>query len=124
MPAEPPAYAAASPYSTPAPQRPLWRRAGGAIAAAGFAIVKWGAVLLKLKVFTFAASMLVSVAAYAWLWGWKFAVGFVLLIFVHEMGHVIALQRMGIKASAPMFIPFFGAFVSMKEAPKSAWHEA
>jgi Zn-dependent protease len=103
---------------------PILKRIGGAIAAAGIALAKWGAILLKLKVFTFAASMLVSVAAYAWLWGWKFAVGFVLLIFVHEMGHVIALQRMGIKASAPMFIPFFGAFVSMKEAPKSAWHEA
>jgi len=102
----------------------LWRRAGGAVAAAGVAIVKWGAVLLKLKVFTFAASMLVSIAAYAWIWGWRFAVGFVALIFVHEMGHVVALRRMGIRATAPTFIPFVGAFVQMRQAPKSAWHEA
>ena len=53
--------------------------------------------------------MLVSVAAYASFWGWTFAVGFVLLLFVHEMGHVIQLRREGIKASAPMFIPFLGA---------------
>jgi len=124
VPAEPPAYAAPPSYSPPAPQRPLWRRAGGAIAAAGVAIVKWGAVLLKLKVFTFAASMLVSIAAYAWLWGWRFGVGFVALIFVHEMGHVVALRRMGIRATAPTFIPFVGAFVQMRQAPKSAWHEA
>ncbi|MFL6238194.1 MAG: site-2 protease family protein [Actinomycetes bacterium] len=119
-------------YGAPPPQpdrplaapTPIWKRIGGGIAAAGVALAKWGAILLKLKVFTFAASMLVSVAAYAWLWGWQFGVGFVLLIFVHEMGHVIALRRMGIRASAPMFIPFLGAFVSMKEQPRSAWHEA
>ena len=109
------------PYAAPAP---FWKRAGGAVVAAGVALAKWGAILFKLKVFTFAATMLVSVAAYAWVWGWQFAVGFVGLIFVHEMGHVVALRRMGIKSSLPMFIPFLGAFVSMKEQPKSAWHEA
>jgi Zn-dependent protease len=103
---------------------PIIKRVTGPIVAAGVAIAKWGAILLKLKVVTVAASMVVSVAAYAWLWGWKFGVGFVLLIFVHEMGHVVALRRMGIRAGAPTFIPFLGAFVSMKEAPRSAWHEA
>jgi Zn-dependent protease len=118
-------YAAPPPPDRPlaAPQ-PAWKRIGGAIAAAGVGLAKWGAILFKLKVFTFAASMLVSVAAYAWLWGWQFAVGFVGLIFVHEMGHVVALRRMGIKASAPMFIPFLGAFVNMRQQPKTAWHEA
>ena len=53
--------------------------------------------------------MLVSIAAYALIWGWSFAVGFVVLLFVHEIGHVIQLRREGIKASAPMFIPFLGA---------------
>ena len=50
-----------------------------------------------------------SVAAYSLFWGWPFAAGFVVLLFVHEMGHVIQLRREGLKASAPMFIPFLGA---------------
>lgn len=124
QPADPPMYAAASSYQQPVQQRPVWKRVGGAIAAAGAALAKWGVVLFKLKVFTFAASMLVSVAAYAWLWGWRFGVGFVVLILIHEMGHVVALRRMGIKASAPTFIPFVGAFVQMRQQPKSAWQEA
>ena len=68
--------------------------------------------------------MLVSVAAYALFWGWSFAVGFVLLLFVHEMGHVIQLRREGIKASAPMFIPFLGAVVAAKSLGKDALAEA
>ena len=55
--------------------------------------------------------MLVSIAAYSLFCGWTFAVGFVLLLLVHEMGHVIQLRREGIQASAPMFIPFLGAVV-------------
>ena len=47
-----------------------------------------------------------------------------LLLMVHEMGHVIQLRREGVPASAPMFIPFLGAFVGMKEMPKNAWAEA
>jgi Zn-dependent protease len=81
-------------------------------------------LLPKLKLFTTSASMLVSVGAYTLLWGWKFAVGFVLLLFVHELGHVIQLRREGISASAPMFIPFLGAAVAMKEMPKDAAAEA
>ncbi len=68
--------------------------------------------------------MLVSVAAYALIWGWKFAIGFVLLLFVHEMGHVIQLRREGIPSSAPLFIPFLGAFVGMKQLPDDAAAEA
>jgi Zn-dependent protease len=82
------------------------------------------AAVFKLKIFTTAGSMLVSVGAYALLFGWKFGVALVLLIFVHEMGHVLELRRQGVPASAPMFIPFLGAFVAMKEMPKDAWREA
>ena len=64
--------------------------------------------------------MLVSIGAYALIWGWQFAVGFVLLLFVHEMGHVIQLRREGVPASAPMFIPFLGAVVGMKRLPDDA----
>src|SRR4051812_31258035 len=68
--------------------------------------------------------MLVSIAAYSLIWGLPFAVGFVLLILVHEMGHVIQLRREGVKATAPIFIPFLGAAVGMKEMPKNALAEA
>jgi Zn-dependent protease len=81
-------------------------------------------LLPKLKILTTSASMLVSIAAYALIWGWSFAVGFVLLLLIHEMGHVFQLRREGIKASAPMFIPFLGALVAMKELPKDAAAEA
>src|SRR5262249_58531440 len=57
-------------------------------------------------------------------WGWAFAVGFVLLIFVHEMGHAVALRREGIPAGAPVFIPFVGAFVAMQGRPRDAAVEA
>ena len=68
--------------------------------------------------------MLVSIAAYAWIWGLPFAIGFVLLIFVHELGHVLELRRQGVPASAPLFIPFLGAVIGMKELPDDAWKEA
>ncbi len=102
----------------------LLRKLAAPIIALGFLIVKFGGLLLKLKVVTTGASMLVSVAAYAWLWGLPFAIGFVLLIFVHELGHVLELRRQGIPASAPLFIPFLGAVIGMKQLPDDAWKEA
>jgi Zn-dependent protease len=68
--------------------------------------------------------MLVSIAAYAWIWGWRFAVGFVFLLLIHELGHVLELRRQGVPASAPLFIPFLGAVVGMKQMPHSVWKEA
>jgi Zn-dependent protease len=68
--------------------------------------------------------MLVSVAAYSFLFGWQFAAGFVVLLLVHEMGHVIQLRREGIKASAPMFIPFLGAVISARSLGDNALAEA
>ena len=80
--------------------------------------------IAKFKVFTTAASMIVSVGAYALLGGWWFGVGLVGLIFVHEIGHVLELRRQGVPASAPLFIPFLGAVVGMKQLPDNAWKEA
>jgi Zn-dependent protease len=115
----------------PIEPKPLWRRGLGWIVAAGLILLKFAAklkglllLLPKVKLFTTSATMLVSIGAYALIWGWSFAVGFVLLLLVHEMGHVIQLRREGIKASAPMFIPFLGALVAMKELPKDAAAEA
>jgi Zn-dependent protease len=111
-----------------APKRPWWKRAGGGLIATLLLIGgKLKAVLLllpKLKLLTTSGSMLVSVAAYSIIWGWKFAVGFVVLLFVHEMGHVIQLRREGIKASAPVFIPFLGAMVWAKSLGGNALAEA
>jgi Zn-dependent protease len=77
-----------------------------------FAALKFG------KLATTFGSMLVSIGFYALLFGWKFAVGFVLLIFVHEMGHVLALKRRGIPIEGMFFIPFMGAAVSFKKRPR------
>src|SRR6202789_4025557 len=71
------------------------------LAGVGAFLAKFGLVLLKLKSLVLVGSMAVSVAAYASIWGWKFALGFVLLIFVHEMGHVVVLRARGIKAGWP-----------------------
>jgi Zn-dependent protease len=113
-----------------APERrpPWWRRFGGGLLAGLVVIVaKLKAILLllpKLKVLTTSGSMLVSVAAYSLIWGWKFAMGFVVLLFVHEIGHVIALRREGVEASAPLFIPFLGALVWAKSLGGNALAEA
>jgi Zn-dependent protease len=112
------------------PIHPRWgigelvRKLFAPLIALGFLILKFGGFLLKFKVVTTGASMLVSIAAYAWLWGLPFAIGFVVLIFVHELGHVIELRRQGVPASAPLFIPFLGAVIGMKELPDDAWKEA
>jgi Zn-dependent protease len=110
------------------PRRPWWRRAGGSVLAALAVIgAKLKAILVllpKLKVLTTSGSMLVSIAAYSLIWGWKFAIGFVALLFVHEMGHVIALRREGVKASAPLFVPFLGAVVWAKSLGGHALAEA
>jgi Zn-dependent protease len=114
-----------------APVRDLRKRIGGAIAAVVAVVVKFfgaikGVLLLlpKLKLLTTSGTALVSVAAYSLFWGWEFAAGFVVLLFLHEMGHVIALRREGIKASAPMFIPFLGAAIFSKSLGDNALAEA
>jgi len=69
-------------------------------------------------------TMLLSIGIYASIWGWKFAVGFVVLMFVHECGHLIIAKGFGLKVSAPVFIPFMGAFILLKDLPRNAWMEA
>jgi Zn-dependent protease len=100
------------------------RRALAPVAGLGAFLAKYGLLLIKLKSLVLVGSMAVSVAAYASIWGWKFGLGFVLLIFVHEMGHVVVLRARGIRAGWPVFLPFLGAFVSMKSMPRSVYEEA
>jgi Zn-dependent protease len=81
-------------------------------------------VLVKLKFLATAGTAAVSVGAYSLLFGWPFAAGIVALLFVHEMGHVIELRREGLKASAPMFVPFLGAVIAARSLGRNALAEA
>jgi Zn-dependent protease len=118
---------ATAPEPAPEPQRG-WRRLFGPLIVGFGLLVKYGKFALlfagKAKFLTTSGSMLVSVAAYSLIWGWTFALGFVLLLLVHEMGHVIQLRREGVEASAPMFIPFLGAVVAAKSLGDDAAAEA
>jgi len=93
-----------------------------ALAALGSKIgllLKVGLPLLKMG-----GSMLFMIWVYARFYGWQFAVGFVVLIFIHEMGHLIAARFMGLPVSLPLFIPFMGASILMRAMPRNAWMEA
>jgi Zn-dependent protease len=103
----------------------------GILIAVGAVILKFGVklkalllILPKLKLLTTSGSMLVSIAAYSLIWGWKFAIGFVALLFVHEMGHYIQLRREGVKPGGMVFVPFLGAAVWAKSLGGSALAEA
>jgi len=74
--------------------------------------------------FSFLFSMVISIGVYAIFWGLPFAAGFVALLLIHEMGHVAELRRQGVPATAPMFIPFLGAMIAMKQMPRSVVAEA
>ncbi|PWU12990.1 MAG: site-2 protease family protein [Verrucomicrobia bacterium] len=88
-------------------------------------IVKFAAKLkFLLPLLKTGGTMLVAFGGYVIMWPWQFALGFVLLILVHECGHLIAARYFGLKVGAPVFIPFMGAFIALKQAPKDAWMEA
>lgn len=127
-PATDPARAAPAPAAAPKERPTAGRNTLWASLAAGVVFLltklKFLALLgsvLKLKTL---ATMLLSIGVYAVEWGWAFAAGFVLLIFIHEAGHAVAMQREGIPASAPVFIPFIGAAIAMRGRPRNAYVEA
>src|SRR5438034_6089452 len=102
------------------------KKALGPIGVVGVVIAKFLAkvkfilpVLLKSG-----GTMVLMVWVYMQVWGWQFALGFVLLLLVHETGHLIVAKKFGLKVGAPVFIPFMGAFIALKEAPRNAWMEA
>jgi Zn-dependent protease len=80
-----------------------------------FKFSKFGGVII---------SMLVSIGAYAILFPLGFAIGLVVMILIHELGHVMAAKRKGLPVSAPLFIPFIGALITMKKHPRDAVTEA
>jgi Zn-dependent protease len=103
------------------------RGVGGILAALATAAAKAKSLIIllpKVKLLTSFGTALISIGAYSLLWGWWFAAGFVALLFLHELGHVIQLRREGIKASAPMFVPFLGAVIAAKSMGRDAGAEA
>lgn len=103
-------------------------RQKGAIATAGLLILsklKW--VLVTLKVFKFGTtliSLILSLVTYAIIFGWEFAVALIYVLFIHEMGHLVAAKIKGIPTTPAVFVPFMGAVIGMKERPKDAETEA
>jgi len=126
-----PAVAPATPASASTTVKPATHRgrngalggigAGLAFLAGKLKFLSLLAGVLKFKTF---ATMILSIAIYATQWGWPFAIGFVLLIFIHESGHAVVLRHEGIPAGAPVFIPFLGAFIAMRGLPRDAYVEA
>jgi Zn-dependent protease len=128
----PPAHATEPAAPPPAPyveqRKPLLQRLLGPLFIAGALLLKFGKtallLLTKAKFLTTSLSMLISIGAYALIWGWSFAVGFVALLFIHEMGHYIQLRREGVRPSGMVFIPFLGAAVGTRSLGGSALAEA
>src|SRR6266480_4418184 len=132
-----PIYSESTPIEARAPAgESFWSRvkkALGPVAVVGVIIAKFFAklkfVLLPLLKFLpiilkSGGTMLLTIWVYTQIWGWQFALGFVLLLLVHECGHLLAAKKFGLKVGAPVFIPFMGAFIALKEAPRNAWIEA
>ncbi len=125
---QPAAWTVSVPSPTTAGSAP-WKKALGPLALLGVILAKFKGLLLPLFKFLpvllkTGGTMILSIWAYALMWGWWFAAGFVILIFIHECGHLVAARRVGLKVGAPVFIPFMGAIIALKEAPPNAWIEA
>ena len=104
-----------SPIKQPLTPRELMGKLLAPIVALGLLALKFGAFAIKFF------GIFISVGGYALIWGWRFAVGFTALILVHELGHYIEAKRQGLHPSLPVFIPFLGAYVAMKNAPFDPW---
>jgi Zn-dependent protease len=78
------------------------------------ALTKGKFLLLGLTKMGTLLTMLASLGVYWAMYGWAFALGLIVSIYIHEMGHVAAIRRYGFPASAPMFIPGFGAFIQLR----------
>ncbi len=118
-----------SPGRPPSPTRRGNRRWwGGGIGGFLVALLAWGKYVLlvglKLPALLTLGTMAISFVAYAAFFGPWFALGFVVMIFCHEMGHVVEIRRQGMRASAPLFIPFFGAAIFQRQHATDALNQA
>jgi Zn-dependent protease len=96
--------------------RSWWTQGAAAAATIGVLLLgKLKFLLLGLTKLSTFASMFGFIAVYWSIHGWPLAVGLAGSIYIHEMGHVAMLRRLGIQAGAPLFIPGVGAFVMLKE---------
>lgn len=96
-----------------------------ALLVAAFGALKYAVVILKILPFgTTILSLLLSFGLYAVFFGPWFAAGLVAMILVHEMGHVLEIRRQGMQATAPLFIPFFGAAIFQRSHPTDALKQA
>ena len=98
--------------------RGLVRKIFAPILVVGALLVKIGVPALKF------GSIFIAVGGYALLWGWTFAIGLVALILVHELGHYLEARRQGLHPDLPVFIPFLGAYVALKDARIGPWRHA
>ncbi len=133
---EPPLLTAAPAPSEPPRGPSAWQRLTRALGPIGLVLVMIANFFGKIKflllpilkfglpVLKTGGTMILSIGVYAMAWGWRYALGFVLLIFVHECGHLIVARQFGLRVSAPMFIPFMGAVIVLKDQPRNAWMEA
>jgi len=111
-------------HRTPVKNKSLLQKLGTGIVAIVVILLKFAApILVLLKT---GGTMLLSIFAYSvgFGWSWQLATGIVVLIFVHEMGHFISAKSYGISVSAPVFIPFVGAYVMLKNRPLDSWTNA
>jgi len=127
--------AGAAPRDAGPPPGSFWARRLAPLGVAGvllwklkfvlvFVLTKAKLLLLGLTKSSTLFSMLLSFGVYWTAWGWRFAAGLIASMYVHEIGHVAALQRLGIRATAPMFVPGLGAFVRMEQYPADAREDA
>jgi Zn-dependent protease len=94
-------------------------RIGATALVVGSTALKWGFIFAKFF------SFFISVAAYTLFFhSWTFALGFTLMLLVHELGHALEARRQGLHVSLPTFIPFFGAFVTIRHAGLTPWRNA
>jgi len=114
---------AATPTGQAGGLRSAWK-GGGVVAVLVFLLTKAKFLLLGLTKIGTLGTMLLSLGVYWSIFGWRLALGLILSIYVHEMGHVSALHRLGFPASAPTFIPGLGAFIRLKQRPVSPREDA
>ena len=119
----------------PQPEKPTsgWKKTLGPAAVVATVVLKFFAKIkfLVIPLLKFlplllksGGTMLLMIWVYATMWGWQFGVGFVLLLLIHECGHLLVAKKFGLKVGAPVFIPFMGALIALKEAPRNAWVES
>ena len=113
----PPPEEEAPEYPPRRPRRQGWGRIVAPIIAVGAVLFKLAGSLKFLGVF-------LALGGYALIWGWKFGLGFILLILVHELGHYVEARRQGLRPQLPVFIPFLGAYVALRDQPFDPWRNA